>query len=340
MVRARALSGYLQVAKQLGLPPQDVLRQVGLDAAVLASPEHRIPITTVCRLLEVAAMKAGCPTFGLQMANTRQPFDFGIIDLVLAHKRTLREVLLAAVQYRHLLNEALAIHVQTSGDMVVIREEVVVEPGIPTRQATEHAVGLLARTCVAILGDHWKPSSVNFAHPAPADVRFHRHFFGCPVVFDSDFNGIVSTAVDMDRPNPNADLELVRYAESLAMPLNVSGPESIVLDVRKSIHLLLLIEQATVEQVALNLHLSVRTMQRQLETAGTNFSNLVEEVRLELAVRYLANQRYPIGRVAMLLGYSRQSSFTEWFTAHFGITPRGWRATQSNTTGKTGGLKL
>ncbi|SPK70061.1 AraC family transcriptional regulator (plasmid) [Cupriavidus taiwanensis] len=328
MVRARALSGYLQVARRFGLASQELLRRVGLDAAVLANPEHRIPITAVCQLLEAAALKADCPTFGLQMADTRQPFDFGIIELLLSHKRTLREVLLAAVQYRHLLNEALAIHVEAGGDKVVVREEIVAEPGTSTRQATELAVGLLSRNCVGLLGEHWKPWSVNFTHPAPADLRFHRQFFGCPVAFDSDFNGIVCAAADLDRPNPNADPELVRYAESLARPLNESEQGSIALDVRKTIYLLLPIEQASVDEVAQHLHLSVRTMQRQLESAGTNFSSLVDEVRHELAVRYLTNQRYAIGRVAVLLGYSRQSSFTQWFTARFGTTPRAWRAMQ------------
>lgn len=326
MVRARALSGYLQVVRRFGLSPQDLLRQVGLDAAVLANPEHRLPIAAVCQLLEVAAAKANCGTFGLQMADTRHAFDFGIVELVLSHKRTLREVLLAAVQYRHLLNEALAIHVEAGGDKVVVREEIVAAPGIPTRQATELAVGLLSRNCIALLGSSWKPSSVNFAHTAPEDRRFHRQFFGCPVVFDSDFNGLVCAAADLDRPNPNADPELAKYAESLAQPLNVSGPESIVLDVRKTIHLLLPIEQATIEEVALHLHLSVRTMQRQLGAGGMNFSNLVDDVRRELAARYLSNARYPIGRVATLLGYSRQSSFTQWFGLRFGTTPRAWRA--------------
>lgn len=327
MVRARALSGYLQVARRCGLSPQDLLRQAGLEA-VLADAEHRVPISAVCQLLESAAAMGDCLTFGLQMAATRQPFDFGIVELVLSHKRTLREVLLAAVQYRHLLNEALAIHVEAGGNKVVVREEILAAPGVPTRQATELAVGLLSRTCIGLLGAHWKPWSVNFTHPAPEDRRFHRQFFGCQVVFDSDFNGLVCDAADLDRPNPNADPALVKYAESLVRPLNVSGPQSIVLDVRKTIHLLLPIEQATVEEVALYLHLSVRTMQRQLGAAGTNFSNLVDDVREELAIRYLTNARYPIGRVAALLGYSRQSSFTQWFTARFATSPRAWRAAQ------------
>ncbi len=328
MVRVRALSGYLQIARRHGLARQDLLRQVGLDVAVLHNPDHRIPISSVCQLLESAASNAKCLTFGLEMADTRQPFDFGMLELMLSHKRTLREVLLAAVQYRHLLNEALAIHVETGGSTVVIREEIVVEQAIPTRQAIELALGVLARSCVALLGEHWQPRGVHFAHSAPASVNFHRRFFGCPVTFNSDFNGIVCAAEDLDRPNPNADPELVRYAESLANPLNLSEPNSIVLDVRKTIYLLLPIEQAAVDQVASHLHLSVRTMQRQLGMAGTSFSELVEEVRRELAARYLTNRRYPIGQVAMLLGYPRQSTFTQWFTARFGTSPRSWRNKQ------------
>ncbi|QYY34077.1 MULTISPECIES: hypothetical protein [Cupriavidus] len=40
----------------------------------------------------------------------------------------------------------------------------------------------------------------------------------------------------------------MKYTERLARPLNVSGPESIMLKVRKTIHLLQPIEQATVEE--------------------------------------------------------------------------------------------
>ena len=83
---------------------------------------------------------------------------------------------------------------------------------------------------------------------------------------------------------------------------------------RKAIYLLLPVEQATVELVARHLRVSVRTMQRQLGSADTSFSALVEEVRRELAVRYMSNPRYPIGRVAALLGYTQQGSFTNWFT--------------------------
>jgi AraC-like DNA-binding protein len=55
------------------------------------------------------------------------------------------------------------------------------------------------------------------------------------------------------------------------------------------------------------------------------FSDLVEEVRRDLAVRYMSNPGYPVGRVAVRLGYMQQGSFTVWFTSRFGMTPRAWR---------------
>ena len=325
MLRAATMSGYFDVTRRVGLNPVELARQVGIDAAALANPDDRIPASAACRLLERTAEQASCPTFALRIAETRQTFGTGVVNVLLAHKRTLREVLLATAEYRHLLNEALAVYVEDAGETVTIREELVVEPGTPTKQAIELAVGVLGRHSNALLGDHWKPRSVHFVHQGPQDLTFHRRFFGCPLEFGSDFNGFVCTAADLDYPNPAADPELVRYAESLADSLNVTGADSTPLEVRKAIYLLLPLEQATVERVAAHLRLSVRTMQRQLEMAQTSFSGLLEEVRRELAVRYMGNPRYPIGRIAALLGYAQQSSFTSWFRSHFGMTPRDWR---------------
>ena len=329
MLRSVAMSGYFDVTRRLGLNPVELAQQVGVDPAALANPDSRVAVAPCCRLLELTARMASSPTFALQMAETRHQFGTGVVNVLLAHKRTLRDVLLAAAEYRHLLNEALAVYVEDVGATVTIREELVVDAGTPTNQAIELALGVLARHSSALLGVHWKPRSVHFTHAGPADLTFHRRFFGCPMQFGSDFNGFVCAAADLDYPNPAADPELVRYAESLAAPLKQAGTDSTALEVRKAIYLLLPLEQGTVEPVARHLGLSVRTMQRQLELVETSFSDLVDEVRRELAVRYMSNSRYPIGRVAALLGYSQQGSFTNWFRSRFGMAPRDWRNRQA-----------
>ena len=69
----------------------------------------------------------------------------------------------------------------------------------------------------------------------------------------------------------------------------------------------------------------MRTLQRNLDEAGLTFSGVLNDVRRELALRYMENRKYSVQRVGMMLGYAVPSSFTRWFCAEFGASPRAWR---------------
>lgn len=326
LIRAAALTNYFEVAAHLRLNPQPLLRKVGLSRARLADPEQRIPLTAVVELLEASAKASGCPTFGLRMAESRQLSNFGVVSLLLSHQPTLRAALLVIMQYRHLLNESLAMHVEEAGKIVIIREELVGDEALQTRQSIELALGVLSRMGSAVLGPHWQPISVEFTHRAPKDLQVHRRVFHCPVHFGAEFNGIVCQAADLDRSNPNADLAMARYAKQFVESLPRPSQTSIVHEVRKAIYLMLPMGRATIEQIAEGLGLNVRTLQRQLEVAGAVFSDLVTEVRRELVVRYMENPAYSLASISELLGYSIPSSFTRWFSVQFGAAPQQWRA--------------
>ena len=64
MVRAVTLNGYFQLTRRLGINPQALLRQAELDAAMLANPEHRIPIAI---LLVVGGFLSFLPVLGIWM---------------------------------------------------------------------------------------------------------------------------------------------------------------------------------------------------------------------------------------------------------------------------------
>ena len=330
LVRAAVLTNYLDVAHYLGLKPHDLLASVGLSKALLQTPEHRIAIDAAVRLLEDSANASGCQHFGLSMAESRQLSDFGVVSLLLSHQRTLRDALQVVVDYRHLLNDSLAIFIEEAGKMVIIREEVVTGVPMPCRQANELAIGVLFRLCAAVLGTHWQPYSVNFTHQAPENVQLHRRLFGCKLEFGSEFNGIVCSNTNLDIANPQADPAMARYAQRYLDSLqNVDGP-SLLFDVRKVIYLLLPMGRATIEQIAQTQGMNVRTLQRRLKEDNCTFNDLINDVRRDLVVRYLDNPAYSLGRVADMLGYSMASSFTRWFISQFGMPPAVWRSTHKN----------
>jgi AraC-like DNA-binding protein len=325
LARAASLTNYLEVSRHLGLNGHGLLAQAGLSASLLEAPDQRIPVAAAISVLEESARLSGCEAFGLRMAELRQLSDFGEVSLLISHQHSLRDALQVIVQYRHVLNNALAIHIEETGKTVIIRQEVITEQPIHSRQAIELAIGVMHRFCSALLGAHWHPISVNFTHAAPADVAIHRRIFGCKLEFNSDFNGIVCSASDLDTANPQANEAMARLAQRYVCTLQDDGNPSLVHEVRKSIFLLMPMGRATIEHIAQTQGMNVRTLQRRLEEEGATFSELVNGVRRDLVLRYLESPGYSLGRIADMLGYSMHSSFTRWFISQFGQPPATWR---------------
>jgi AraC-like DNA-binding protein len=178
-----------------------------------------------------------------------------------------------------------------------------------------------------LLGPRWQPYSVNFIHAPPPDRAVHRRVFGPHVEFDSEFNGIVLAAADLDRANPTADPALAQYARQFIETLPNAERTSVTHEVRRAVYLLLPLGAASITRVAEDLGQNVRTLQRRLEAEGSEFSDLVNSVRRELALRYLQSKRDTLTHIAESLGYGQLSSFTRWFSGQFGTPPAKWRST-------------
>ena len=80
LVRAAALTNYLEVANSLGFNACEALRRAGLNQAMLQDPEQRIPTDAAVALLEESASASDCINFGLRMAESRQLSHFGAIS--------------------------------------------------------------------------------------------------------------------------------------------------------------------------------------------------------------------------------------------------------------------
>ena len=185
-IRAASLSKYAEVARRAGLDPQRMLSEFGLPPRCLEEPELRVPLDALRQLLEASAARSGVEGFGLLMAEARLLSDLGPLGLLVREQPTLRLALDACVRYGRRLNEGLFLTVEESGDVVVLREELIVgQPG-SVRQTTELAIGVAFRVLRTFLGAQWRPRRVCFAHNAPADRSVHERVFGRKVEFDHD----------------------------------------------------------------------------------------------------------------------------------------------------------
>jgi AraC-like DNA-binding protein len=84
-------------------------------------------------------------------------------------------------------------------------------------------------------------------------------------------------------------------------------------------------KRPTLQNVARELGMSARTLQRRLTGGGTSFQQLVEGARRELARHYLKQSKVELNETAFLLGFEDANSFFRAFQVWEGTSPGEWR---------------
>ena len=92
-----------------------------------------------------------------------------------------------------------------------------------------------------------------------------------------------------------------------------------------------------VEDIARSLGMSERTLARKLSDEGLNFTEILEQLRRDLAVRYLDDRKLHVSKIAWLLGFNEVSSFTHAFKRWTGKTPSQMRTTAAASDFVQGG---
>ena len=117
--------------------------------------------------------------------------------------------------------------------------------------------------------------------------------------------------------------QLIEQAEKYLKSLNTS--DNIAAQLKGRLARLMAQGEANADAACRALKLSRRTLQRRLKAERTSFQKVLNEVRAELAVRYLRDERLKALEVAMLLGYNNISSFTTAFKSWYDMPPAEYR---------------
>jgi AraC-like DNA-binding protein len=84
--------------------------------------------------------------------------------------------------------------------------------------------------------------------------------------------------------------------------------------------------ETSLEEVASDLSVHPRTLNRRLQADGTSFRKLANEARFLIARQLLAGTRMEITDIGLALGYAEPSGFTHAFQRWSGTAPSEWRA--------------
>jgi AraC-like DNA-binding protein len=105
--------------------------------------------------------------------------------------------------------------------------------------------------------------------------------------------------------------------------------------VRAIIERLLIAGNCTHTGVAAMLGMHPRTLQRRLREEGASFETIKDDVRRDIALRYLKQPAIPLTRVAELLGYSSTSVLSRSCYRWFSASPRQLRGSGTAASDRT-----
>jgi AraC-like DNA-binding protein len=162
-----------------------------------------------------------------------------------------------------------------------------------------------------------------FTQPWPSTEKKRlANWFNCPIETDAQYNQIIfpSSYLALPFKTDNAQINLVLKQVS---EQQLSRFKSQQLLTEKINHLLMAkndLDDCSLIRTASALNMTARTMQRHLKQEQTSVATLLESERKRRVLQYIG--KYPLGSIAIKLGFNDQSSFNRAFKRWYGHSPR------------------
>jgi AraC-like DNA-binding protein len=195
-----------------------------------------------------------------------------------------------------------------------------------SRHCFEATFSSSVRMMRSLTGADISPLEVTFVYPEPASTSEYERIFRCPVRFGQKNNSITMDIRVVNTPILMANPGLLEYFEKYARDFlaEMDRKDEHTRAVTKIILSNLDDETLSINKVAREMAVSVRTLQKRLEEEGVVFSDLYKDIRQRLAQKYL-RENYTVEQITYLLGFSEPSVFRKAFKKWSGVTPREYR---------------
>ncbi|MBU8897422.1 AraC family transcriptional regulator [Corallococcus sp. M34] len=312
----------------MGLAPAELAL---IEGPPVDSPDAvHVAVERYLELWDEVSRRAPRPLFHLDVARMGGREHFGALGFACAVSPDLDEAFARLGRFCRLCTSAWTWERGQVEDLAALVLAWHTAPQAGDSVAAEHLLMECLHTGQLIAGQPWRPVEVHFTHAGPSDTSAHQAAFGAPVHFGRERNALLVRPEVTQWKLAQADPYFLAFFERQAEALLAKAPrpESLSAHVRR-----LLVEDfrgglPSLGSVATRLALSERTLRRRLQDEGTQFQQLVEEVREALARRYLGEARLSVGEVAFLLGFSEPSAFHRAFKRWTGETPVSFRRRQ------------
>lgn len=310
-----------------GYDKGDFFRRANFDESLLYDSDARLTGEEFERLTELAADLTSDISFGLHQGQHLEVTDLGVIGYVMSHSKTLGEALAAYQKYNSIICSGFQVNWKEEGDDILISVTYASLQREPSRHCVEEMTSSLYHLMVRLSCRVISLKEVHFKYPLAAPIEAYRAVLGITPQFGKEDNTIRLSKEVLHYPILFADAMLLGKFEAIAEEAKQRLLQGRMFSDELYNWIIARMPNyfPSLKEAAQAFKMSVRSFQARLKQEDTSFQHIMNRVRRELAVGYLAKPEYSIGEVAYLLHFSEPSAFQSAFKKWTGITPRHYR---------------
>lgn len=275
-------------------------------------------------LIELTQQQLQRPHLIYDMARYIRPEHFGVLGYMATRSESIAEALDYILRFNRLVidgDEITPMKMQQEHDHFSLAWPFIDESYDLINEMTTAFMISLARQIVHL--QQFPLDRIAFAHAPKMALYHYQKFYGCEVSFHQPeyqvLMSIGSLNLKLQQADPSLIQFLIRQAEEAIA--DKEQHETIAQKLHLIVAEYLRIQQQApkLEDIAQELHVSVRTLQRQLSELDTSFKKILEIERMQYCEKLLLKDLH-LTDIALQLGYSDQSALARAYKGYKGET--------------------
>jgi AraC-like DNA-binding protein len=323
--QVKILRGYRELVLELGGRPDAMLEDAGIAPAAIEHPSARVPFRTLGRLLEDTARQLGCSDFGMRLAERQSMVAvMEPLDRVFCTAPTVRDAFETGINHMSAYNSGLVMELSDGPAGAMHMVDLKLLDGLALfPQLFEQLMLLTHNSIVWLSAGFVRSRKVWFSHLRVSPPIAYARRFNSVIEFGQEFDGLFFTDADMKARLAECSADKFASETRLIEQRFPVQHRDIDMAVRQTVfRVLAQADDCTRRNVAHRLGFQERTLNRRLSKKGTSFEAIRDEVRRNLAYRYLARADLPLTEIAGRLGYSELAVLSRCCRRWFGKSPR------------------
>ena len=317
-----------------GISTGDALTGGRISKDAMSSAATRISLNEVIDCYRNAHRLSPDPHFAYHAGLRFHVTDYGMYGFAILSNTNYRRTMQFAMKYHQLATPLAEIDFKEADGCGTWTITPMAHPRIDAslyRFLVEMQLGITLSLHRDIMGPLFAAREFHVTYGPPDHASEYPTIFGCPVLFSQSENQLLFDATWLDG-TPKLGNEITystvlelcdRLVEDFQLRIGLVGKVRQVLMAN-------LMRPKSFSDVARDLNMSARTLRRRLQEENTSFRNLVDELRKELAIKYLRDTDLTIEHIAESLGFSDEANFRQAFRRWTNAAPNQFR----NLTGK------